>query len=263
MDKRLDEQINIRDDLFPKTDRPFFMGVVGSRGSGKTSLVFNLLLHHFRQKFNKMYVVSASLHSDEQKMHHLLKSPMVIPNKKLEKAIYEYDLIGGQRKRVKLPPTKLDVQKNFKDTLDEGWFLDIIKDQEFTIKHFGKEKADRILFVFDDLVQHDFFRSKKFLDVSNRLRHTLCSLILISQTYLQIPRQIRLGLDSVILFHTANQRELRTIYEEQGAGLSFQDWMEKFETATAENENGFGGALHIDYSNTRKHRFSIAFKEFI
>ena len=187
MFKQLDNQISFSDDLLPKTSRPFFLACVGTRGSGKTSLILNLLLHHFRLKYNKMYIVSASLHSDEQKMEHLLKSAMTIPNKKLEKDIFEYELVSGTKHKVKLPPEKLERNKHLKDTLDVEWFIDIVKDQTFTIKHFGKEKADSIIFVFDDLVQNDFFKSRRFLDISNRLRHIKISMILISQTYLQIP----------------------------------------------------------------------------
>ena len=88
-------------------------------------------------------------------------------------------------------------------------------------------------------------------------------MVLISQGYLQIPRQVRIGVDHLILFHTANKRELKTIFDEMGCGLDFPEWLEVFKRATAESADGFSDALHIDYTNSRKKRFSIAFKDFI
>jgi len=70
-------------------------------------------------------------------------------------------------------------------------------------------------------------------------RHKNLSFIIISQSYFQILKTVRLNITCWILFHTGNRKELDLIYEENNCGYSAKEFEKIFYNITNEPLNSW------------------------
>ena len=183
----LDPDLEKIEEPLPK--KSMAMYIVGAPGSGKTSLLLSLLLSKtaYLKKFDKVYLMSGSLQT---------LPPEFIAN---------------------LPP----------DQVFDEYNIDSIYEKV-------KEEKDsalnpNVLFILDDVVKD--IRAKTFNKLILNRRHIIqnasnpkvkagCSFWICSQSYNLMELQIRKNLSTVILFPTANKKELQSIKEELMADIS-------------------------------------------
>lgn len=113
------------------------------------------------------------------------------------------------------------------------------------LKKHGKSKylANRILWLFDDMVGSNLFSGSKknnvFLELTVRHRHFVSSLIVCTQGkfiitfgYKEVPKTNRTAYRALSIFKIDNFKELECIYEENPLGLNRDNWQVLYEHAT-------------------------------
>lgn len=108
------------------------------------------------------------------------------------------------------------------------------------------EDGKRSLIIFDD-VQKNFKGDceKLLLEISANRRHLKCSIWLVAQNYLTIPRQVRMNFTNMFVFRLA-KTQMKTIFEEQID--IFKDCWEQILNKTYDNVHDF---LFIDNNSQR------------
>tara|TARA_R110000824_G_scaffold2946_2_gene13451 strand:+ start:8158 stop:8904 length:747 start_codon:yes stop_codon:yes gene_type:complete len=159
----------------------FFMILSGKSGSGKTSLLLNLLTKrgkNLNRKFDKIFLFGNSF-----------------------KTIKD-DPFGELPEEQKLDSLEVD---NLQDTLDA------IRDSEEKILFVMDD-------VVNDITKNATLKNMMNKMIMNR-RH-LCgtngsvSVIITTQVYNKIPRPIRANADKIVIYHTKNKKELETLFDE-------------------------------------------------
>lgn len=243
-------------EVLPKHE--FTLGIIAPKGAGKTTLIANLL-YFYKGYFNQIYVFSPTVLSDE-KWDWLKNQKLLVENKPLKK------WVAQEKKRregafkdkiVQDPPIGDEFdglntneiedfdgripESNFYHSYTHADLQAILVKQKAVIdalKKHNKQKylADRILFIFDDLVGSSLFSMSQdncFKGFNTRHRHYSASVIMVSQAYKEIPKTIRTNWTCLILFEIANDREVRVIYEENQMALKEDQWLALYRHATA------------------------------
>ena len=172
----------MKDGTLPKF--PFSMLISGRSGSGKTNLMMNLMT---RKEFYKSY------------FHYILVfSPTA----------GEFD---DMYKLLDLPDE--NIQNDFtKDDLEN-----LITKRKDLIKKKGIEwvgKNSRVLLILDDIIaDRNFLMSEQALKMFALLRHYLCSVIVMTQSYNKIPRALRLNCNATMIF-PSSQSEVEVLIDE-------------------------------------------------
>lgn len=195
---------------------------------------------------------------------------MLGENKKLQRAIEK--IKQKQREKFKEnpvvdnpPESFLDVEqvevsrRDYDGTFDghipedcfyedyiESDLKDLMDQQQVAIKvlkshGFSKHVANRICFVFDDLVGSTLFtnaRENVLKRLNIRHRHYSASIIMIVQAYKEIPKTIRTNFSCLILFEIFSDAELDVIYDEFPMGLKKPQWLEMYHYAVS-GDHGF------------------------
>jgi hypothetical protein len=156
----------------------FRMGIIAPSYSGKSNLIVNLLKNPVF-KYNKIYGKNIFIFSKTASFDD----------------IYE---------QLKLP------KDNIVDNFDEDYINDILDEQ---VEYIKNDNAPNILFIIDDLISD--------LDNSNQLikklffngRHYKMSIIITSQSYHKMPKDVRLNLSHLILFKIPDD-DIKSVYKE-------------------------------------------------
>jgi AAA+ ATPase superfamily predicted ATPase len=159
----------------------FFMLICGRPGSGKTTLILNLVAKRgklYNKKFDKIFVFSPSL--------------MTLKDNPFED----------------LPDEQTDTELT-EELLERS--LDIIKDS-------GEKVLFILDDVVNDIKRTSAIQNTLSRMLMNR-RHLAgsggsCSFIITTQVYNKIPAPIRKTASHIIIFHTKNKKELDTIFDE-------------------------------------------------
>lgn len=239
----------------PPDDRlpchPFTMGIIAPKGSGKTTLICNLL-KFYRGYFHTILIFSPTVVSDE-KWDHIKALPLLSENKKLQQWLR--DLEAARRNKntvVEERPPSLPMNgpvngkaKSFDPYIPEECFkseyvasdlADIMEQQMNLIellKEHGQSKhlANRVLVIFDDLVGSSLFgnsRDNPFKRFNTNHRHYSFSALMVTQAYREIPKTVRTQFSCGILFEIPNEKEIEAIYEENPLGLQRKVWEEVY-----------------------------------
>jgi hypothetical protein len=234
----------------------FSMGIIAPKGSGKTTLICNLLMF-YKKYFNDIFIFSPTVLSDD-KWDFIKKQELLLENKPLKKWLqqekkkregtFQHQIVQdppaniGYEENTNISGNEFDgriPEENFYHNYSEEDLEEILMRQKRIINGLKKAKkpkylADRILLIFDDLVGSALFGMAKdnlFKGFNTRHRHYSTSIIMVSQGYKEIPKTIRTNWSCLILFEIANMKELTVIYEEFTMGLSFKDWLEMYNHA--------------------------------
>ncbi len=92
----------------------------------------------------------------------------------------------------------------------------LLKEQEAKVKAMGKVKANKVLLILDDTIGNTtFIGSPEFLQVFIRGRHFNISSIVMTQSYVKLPRSVRLQATQVAMFPSFRS-EIERLYEDHG-----------------------------------------------
>jgi len=259
-------------DVLPRHE--FSIGIIAPKGSGKTTVIANLL-KFYAGYFHSILIFSPTVASDE-KWDWVKDQKLLSKNSKLDNWVREMskekrftkeiiqpapisiELMGLVKDKRKDPFDGKIPEECFYSDYDEETLQEIMDEQMKIVKllkKHGKSKhlANRILFVFDDLVGSSLFSGKKenpFKRLNTNHRHYSSSLLMVSQAYKEIPKTVRTQFSCVIVFEIANDKELQVIYEENPMALKQNDWYEIYQHAT-EGDHDF---LFINYQKPKRLR---------
>lgn len=243
-------------DVLPQHE--FSMLIVAPKGSGKTNLLCNLILKHYKKYFHRILVCSPTVMNDDKWAVVKETKNVLAENKKLNEIMDGRVSSKSKIKKVVFSKEKpLEEQlKELDDKFDglipeEDFFSDLnlviekIAEQQKIIKQLhdkGHEKdakfiADRMLVVLDD--QAGMFKggnvNNPMVNYVIKHRHASSSVIIVTQAYKAIPKTIRTNCNAMIIFDIPNLSELKAIYEENPEGLTEKEWMKVYKHATRDH----------------------------
>ena len=163
---------------------PFSMMISGSSGSGKTNLLMNIMTREdlYGKFFHYIVVFSPTAGStdDMYKAMHLPK-------------------------------------ENFVHEMKSEYITNLIARRKELIEQKGIEwvsKNARMCIILDDIIaERSFLESPDALKMFSMLRHYLCSIIVLVQSYNKLPRALRLQSRAVMVF-PAQQSEIEVLIDE-------------------------------------------------
>ena len=220
------------DDITTKDDNkdwPFRKLIIGTSGSGKTNYLLNAI-----QKGNniiyKIYLYAKDL--EEPKYQHLIKKREQAGAKKLKDAA---------------------VFIEYSNAMD-----DIYDD----IESYNKKRKRKVLIVFDDMISNKM-SNKKPQQVLKKLfircRKINISLCFLTQSYVSIPKDVRLNCTHYVIFKLNNNRELQNIAINHSADIDYKDFVKVYRDCTKEPYNFF----FIDTTEPIDKRFKNNFNDLL
>ena len=158
-----------KDQIMPRF--PFSMMITGRSGSGKTNLMINIMTRPelYGRFFHRICVFSPTAGSTD-------------------------DLYA----QLKLP------KENYIPDMKPEYLDNIIAARKALVEEKGLEwvgKNDRMLIIMDDVIANrDFLESPQALKMFALLRHFLCCVIVMVQSYNKLPRALRLNANAIMVF---------------------------------------------------------------
>lgn len=236
----------------------FTMLIVAPKGSGKTNLICNLIMKHYKGYFHRILVISPTVDNDA-KWDVVKKTRGILAENKVLKRALGDGLAKGVAK--KLPKVvhkdeqhvdedngdtpkftgKMDPEDFFGDMtlLPERMKLQNEKTEKLRELGYGdksKFMTDRMLIILDD--QAGLFKggnvNNPMINFWFKIRHYNCSGILVTQANKAVPKSLRTNCNSLICFELPNQAELKTVYEEWPEGMNEEEWLDAYHFATKE-----------------------------
>ncbi len=149
--------------------------------------------------------------------------------------------------------------ENILETLDLNWLQELIDTQKYIISIYGKANANKVLMILDDSISSKVLKTPRFLHFLLNSRHYNVSTIFVSQSYILLPRSIRINNSFISIFEVANLENIKQIYNENPAGLDFKTWLEVYNECVSKDF----GFLSISYQNPKKYRLISNLEEFL
>ena len=182
---------------------PFRMLNIGPSGSGKTNTLLHLI-NNFHS-IDKIYLYAKD--TDEKMYQYLI-------NKREQAGI----------KNLNDPHAFIEYSSDMNDVLDG-------------INNYNKNRDKKVLIIFDDMIA-DIMRSEKFKAIVKELfircRKLNISIVFITQSYFRTPKDVRLNSTHYILMKIGNEKELKSIAEENSGHLDFKDFLKIYNYCTKE-----------------------------
>jgi len=186
----------------------FRCGIIAPSHSGKTNLIINLIKSKkFYYGYFKVFIFSKSIHNDP---------------------IWDNVHISGKYLCNELSEPKID-----KILEHQAYLKDKYEEDE------TPEKLPNLLFVIDDMCGDSQLSNRNSIlnTLFYRGRHFNLSIILVSQAYKMISKNIRTNFSDMIFYAVENDGELKSIIEENSGGLSKKNFEKVFKYATKERFN--------------------------
>ena len=184
-------------------DHPYRILIVAGSGSGKTNLLLNLINN--QPDIDKIYLYAKDLY--EAKNQYLI-------NKREKVGLDHFD---GSKAFIEYSNDMQDVYKNI-----EGYNL-------------GKKR--KILIVFDYMIAN-MINNKKLNPIVTELfirgRKLNISIVVITQSYFKVPKDVRLNSICFFIMKIPNKRELQQIALNHSSDIDFKDFIKIYKKCTAE-----------------------------
>lgn len=227
--KSLDNQTHKEETkAIPK--HPFSLLINASKGAGKTTLLLNLL-KFYKGIFDRILLFSPTVKLDEKWMNFINKNQILKP-KNFKSPLY-----------FNQPEENLIIHEIHTEYSNKI-IQDLRKSQE------EKKTKDNILVIFEDSIGLEgvYKQNSQILKYLPNSRHLKTSFIFVSQNYKSIPRLIRNNNSGIVIFETANHKELEMIYEENPCFLTKDKWMEIYDYIMKKPYN----FMFINYQNKKE-----------
>ena len=175
-------------------DHPYRILIVGGSGSGKTNALLNLINN--QRNIDKIYLYAKDPY--EAKHQYLI------------------------RKREKIGLNRFNDLKAFIEYSND------IQDVYKNIEDYNPAKKSKILIVFDEMIA-DMINNKKFNPVVTELfirgRELNISIVLFSQSYFKVPKDVRLNSTHFFIMKIPNKRELQQIALNHSSDIDFKEFI--------------------------------------
>ena len=209
-------------------DHPYRIPIIGGSESGKTNALLNLINNQ----------------PDIYKICLYVKDPY--------EAKYQFLIM---RKSIGL--------KHFDDPKVFIKYLNDMQDVYENIDEYNIDKEHKILIVFDDMIA-DMINSKiKFNSITElfiRGRKLNISFVFITQSYFNVPKDVRLNTTHFFIMKIPNKRELQQIILNHSSDIDFKDFIKIYEKYTDEPYSFFVNDTTLASDNPlrfRKNHFNI------
>ena len=104
------------------------------------------------------------------------------------------------------------------------------------IEEYNPRKKRKVLIVFDDTIA-DMINNKKLNLIVTELfirgRKLNISIVFITQSYFQVPKDVRLNSTHFFIIKIPNKRELQQIATNHSSDIDFKDFIKSHEICTA------------------------------
>ena len=192
---------NMKSGLIPRF--PSSICISGRSGSGKTNLLMNLLS---RKEFYGNYYHYTIVYSPTAGAYDDVYDVLKLPSENFVKTF-------GKEELEKL----IDVRKKLIDKKGIKWVA----------------QNSRCLIIMDDVIANrGFLESQTALKLFALLRHFLCSIIILVQSYTKLPRALRLNCNATFVF-PSTQSEVDVLIDEiTPSGIKKRDFEKVIEYAT-------------------------------
>lgn len=164
-----------------KLDPPFTMILCASSGSGKTYLLKHLLKKDLKDKFDNVFIMCPSLEYST-----------------------DYDEFKSKER----------YKKRMFGSYDPEIIDEIIAEQKYVIKKFGKDRCPQTLLILDDCMEYLQGNHTLVQNIFFKGRHINLSCIILVQKLKGISTIMRINTKYVIFFRTGNSAELDHLLEE-------------------------------------------------
>lgn len=214
--------------------------VIGSIGSGKSSLLLNVCLKGGWYRLYNRVVICAPTIYDDRKMMNLLQKDWLLTNIALEKRKEEEEIMSlpddiPLPARQHFPKYKKVDPGDVHTTYSPEMIDEIIEWQQYHRKEYGEDYMDEVLLIFDDAVALRCF-SKSHRDTLSlactRCRSVHISIVFLSQYLWVIPPIIRTNLTAMYIFESSDT-ELKNAFELFGTGFTWTSWSEHVAVVTS------------------------------
>ena len=105
------------------------------------------------------------------------------------------------------------------------------------IEDYNPRKNRKVLVVFDDMIA-DMINNKKFNSIVTELlirgRKLDTSIVFITQSYIKVPKDVRLNSAHFFIMKIPNKKELQQTALDHSSDIDFKDFMKIFKNYTAE-----------------------------
>jgi flagellar biosynthesis regulator FlaF len=262
--KSLDNQVNKEASLVPKL--PFSLYLSSPKGSGKSVMLLNCLLSCdlLAGKFEEIYIINPTAHLDI-KYNKIKNVPGIL---KINKPLIK--LLKANNNNVKLMDSANETtyesnsvitDENFIKKVDIKLIKDLIEEQDYIIKTYGKENANNVLIIYDDCISSKtFFNSPEVQNCMFLSRHYKISLIITSQNYKSLNLPLRNNMSMIALWITYNNEQLKSIYQENSSSSNFKTFLNIYKTVCESKAFHF---LIVNYQSPPKYRLQSGFESFI
>ena len=212
-------------------DHPYRILIIGGSGSGKTNTLLNLI--NEQRDIDKIYLYAKDL--GESKYEQLINSHENAGIKHLNDAKAFIDCSN----------TMNDVYEN--------------------IDLYNPSRQRKALIVFDDMIA-DIMTNKNFQSIIKELfircRKINISLVLITQSYFSVSKDVRLSSTHDFIMKINNKRELQNVAINHSANIDYEDFIKIYRECTKEPYNFLTIDTTLPSTNTLRFRKNL-FETFI
>ena len=195
-------------------DHPYRILVIGGCGSGKTNALTNLM--NGQIDIDKIYLHTKDM--NEPKYKYLIKKRIDVGIKHL---------------------------RNSNAFIECSNAMDGVYEN---INNYNPNRRRKIFIVFDDMIV-DIVASKKFQSIIKELlircRKLNISLVLITQSYFSVPKDVRLNSSHYLIMKINNRKELQNIAINHSADIDYKDFMKIYRERTKETLYSFNNRYYI------------------
>lgn len=216
-----------------------FIFISSKKGSGKSNLIYNLLINMALPKKTKIYLFSKTYENDTTTINMIDKISKYNQIELFDDLDYE-NQPGEKYKNI--------LEKIFNDIK-----IDIAENKE-KIKKLPYTYV-RHLFIFDDF--SELLKDKVLEGLIKRHRHYLSSFIISSQSYTDLKPNVRNQVNFLILFKEIPINRLKLIYDEKIKGLDYDKFIELYISATNDKYNFL--LLNCDDNKDIRQNFNYRF----
>ena len=217
------------DNITTKSDNkdwPHRKLIIGPSGSGKTNYLLNAI-----QKDNNII------------------DKIYLYAKDLEEPKYQFLIAKREKAGIKNLNDKnsfIEYSNNMNDIYDD-------------INDYNKKRKMKVLIVFDDIISHVMSNKKSqqvLKELFIRCRKLKISLIL-TQSYISAPKDVRLDCIHYIIFKLNNKRELQNMAINHSGDIDYKDFVKIYRDCTKQPYN----LLTIDTAQPVDKRFKMNFND--